>query len=82
MKNIKNPETAVALPPIKRTADGLRDALFDEIDLLRAGKVTTAHARSLANLVRQAIDFARLELQHRRLLGTTKQLKEEDAASP
>lgn len=67
-----NTETLIALGPISRTADGLRDALFDEIDLLRAGKTTTVHARALANLVRQILDFARLELQHKKALEAAK----------
>ncbi len=52
------------LPPIERTAEGLRDALFDELNLLRTGETTTAHARALANVARLIIDTARLELQH------------------
>lgn len=61
-------DTSVILPPIERTARGLRDAIFDEIDGLRAGKVTPGHARAMANLIRQCIDAARLDLQHRRMM--------------
>lgn len=51
------------LPEIPKTAEGLRDALFDEINWLRQGRVDVTHARSLANLVRQCIDAARLGAQ-------------------
>lgn len=64
-------DIAVVLPPIERSARGLRDAIFDEIDLLRAGTATPGHARALANLIRQCIDAARLDLQHRRSMPDT-----------
>lgn len=51
------------LPPVERTAEGLRDALFDELNLLRSGEATTAHARALANVARLVLESARLELQ-------------------
>lgn len=51
------------LPPVERSAEGLRDALFDELNLLRTGETTTAHARALANIARLIIETARLELQ-------------------
>jgi hypothetical protein len=54
---------AKVLPPIERSAEGLRDALFDELNLLRTGEATTAHARALANVARLIIETARLELQ-------------------
>lgn len=59
-------DIAVVLPAIERSARGLRDAIFDEIDCLRAGTVTPGHARAVANLIRQCIDAARLDLQHRK----------------
>lgn len=58
--------------PIDRSAIGLRDALFDEIDALRGGHVSTGHARAIAMLARQVVDVARLELIQRRLLEATK----------
>ncbi len=54
---------AKVLPPVERSAEGLRDALFDELNLLRTGEATTAHARALANVARLIIETARLELQ-------------------
>jgi hypothetical protein len=63
-------EIDIILPPIERSALGLRDAIFDEIDALGAGKVTPRHAREIANLVRQCIDAARLDLQAKHLTHT------------
>lgn len=51
------------LPAIERTAEGLRDALFDELNLLRSGEATTGHARALANIARLILEAARMELQ-------------------
>lgn len=51
------------LPAIERTAEGLRDALFDELNLLRSGEATTGHARALANIARLILESARLEIQ-------------------
>jgi hypothetical protein len=72
----KTTDITVTLPPIERSAKGLRDAIFDEIDGLRAGTVTPGHARALANCIRQCIDAARLDLQHRRTMPETLQLAE------
>lgn len=60
----KKSETPPPLPPVKRTAEGIRDALFDELNLLRAGKVSTSHARAVSNLARNIIEAAKLELVH------------------
>lgn len=51
------------LPAVERTAEGLRDALFDELNLLRSGEATTGHARALANIARLVLESARMELQ-------------------
>lgn len=59
----KQDDTPVAsLPPVKRTAEGLRDALFDELNLIRSGKTGTARARAVAMVARNIIDAARLDL--------------------
>lgn len=34
------------LPAVERTAEGLRDALFDELNLLRAAEATCAQCSS------------------------------------
>lgn len=45
-----------------RSAAGLRDALFDELDAMRAGKSTPKHAQTVVNIARTIIDSARLEI--------------------
>jgi hypothetical protein len=61
--NKKAIPVAKVLPAIERTAEGLRDALFDELNLLRSGEATTGHARALANIARLILESARLEIQ-------------------
>ena len=51
------------LPTVERSAEGLRDALFDELNLLRTGETTTGHARALCNVARLIVEVARLEVQ-------------------
>lgn len=66
-KKIKN------LPAITRTAEGLRDALFDELNLLREGRTTAVKARAIALLASQIIDSIRVQIQHGRLIEDGKQ---------
>lgn len=66
-QGIRGSETSAVLPPIIRTAEGLRDTIFDEIDALRAGAVSVAHARAMSHLVGRIVEAARLEFQHRKL---------------
>lgn len=61
------------LAPVPRTAEGLRDALFDEINLLRAGKGNLARARALSQLARQVIDSLRVQVQFQRELKRGKE---------
>lgn len=56
------------LKPIPKTAEGLRDALFEEINALRAGKSTPQKARVIANLAAQVIDSMRVQIQHGRMM--------------
>ena len=62
-KRTKIVPVAKVLPAIERTAEGLRDALFDELNLLRTGEATTSHARALSNVARLILECARLEVQ-------------------
>lgn len=79
MSEIKNKqkwaETSVELPPVPRTAEGLRDAIFDEIDNLRAGKVTVAHARAVSHLVQRIIEAARLDFLHRKAISNAQTVR-------
>lgn len=47
---------------VNRTSQGLRDALFDELDGLRAGKTTPTMANATAKLVGGIVDTVQLEL--------------------
>ena len=51
------------LPPITMSAEGLRDALFDEINSLRSGKGNIQRAKVIAQLAHRIIEAARLSLQ-------------------
>lgn len=49
-------------PKIIRTSAGLRDALFDELDSLRAGTTNPAKANAVAKLADQVIATVKMEL--------------------
>jgi hypothetical protein len=53
-----------------RTTQGLRDILFDEIDELRSGKGDAAKSMAVANLAKQIINTAKVELDFMRTLKT------------
>lgn len=55
----------------ERTTEGLRDMLFDEVDLLRAGKIDSARARATANIARQIIESVRVQVQFQRVVNET-----------
>jgi hypothetical protein len=48
--------------PVDRTSAGLRDALFDELDALRAGHTNPAQANATAKLTSGIIDTVRMEI--------------------
>ena len=47
---------------IDKNLEGLRDALFDELNLFRAGKVDNAHVRSVGLLADRILRAATLDL--------------------
>jgi hypothetical protein len=53
---------------IPKTIEGLREALFDEINLVRSGKGDLQRARAVAQLASQAIDSIRVQIQYGRML--------------
>jgi hypothetical protein len=61
------PEDAL-LPPISHTSEGLRDALFDEINGLRAGMTTIQKAKTVAMLAARIIESVRAQIQIQRLV--------------
>lgn len=50
----------------KRTTKGLRDVLFDEIEALRNGDGDASRALAVANLAKQIINVAKIELDYHR----------------
>lgn len=52
--------------PIVRTSAGLRNALFDELDGIRAGTSNTARANAVAKLAGQLVETVRMELEVQR----------------
>jgi hypothetical protein len=56
------------LPAITATMEGLRDAIFDEINGLRTGTTTPSRARAVSQLAARVIDSLRLQVQHQRLI--------------
>ncbi len=59
---------AKEIRPVPKTTEGLRDALFEEINLLRANKTTPNRARALSQLARDVIDSIRVQIQYQRLI--------------
>lgn len=60
------------LLPIPKTAEGLRDALFDEINRMRQGAGSPQEARALCSLAAQIIDSLRVQIQNNRLIDETR----------
>jgi hypothetical protein len=52
------------LPEVIRTSQGLRDALFDELDSLRGGKSNPQKASAVAKISMQIVNTVRLEIDH------------------
>lgn len=61
----------------KRTTHGLRDILFDELEELRSGDGDPTKATAVANLARQIIGVANLEMRFHEM-----RLKMEEKAIP
>ena len=53
-------------PTVVRTSQGLKSLLFDEIGLLRSGKITAARANGTARLAGQIVATAKLEIEFQR----------------
>tara|TARA_R110000868_G_scaffold75116_9_gene216906 strand:+ start:147 stop:380 length:234 start_codon:yes stop_codon:yes gene_type:complete len=62
------------MPKVVRTSSGLRHALFDELDALRAGSSTPHKANATANIASGIIDLVRAEIDVKRLVGDTNTL--------
>jgi len=57
-----------------RTSNGLRDLLFEEIDLLRKNASNPAKARAVAALAGQIIQSVRIEIEMHRYVSDNKLL--------
>ena len=53
--------SAVSIP-VARTSAGLRDALFDELDALRAGTSNPTRANAVAKIADQVVNTVHMEL--------------------
>jgi len=61
--------------PIVRTSAGLRDAIFDEIDAIRAGTSNPTRANAVAKLATGIVETVRMEVEVQR------HLKQQDGAA-
>ena len=50
---------------VKRTTNGLVDALFETIDRLNAKEIDAEHARAVSHTARSIVQIAKLELEYR-----------------
>ena len=56
--------------PIARTSFGLRDALFDEWDLLRQGLSTPQKASAIARIATAAVNSVKIEIEYQKHVQT------------
>lgn len=65
-------KTTTKVSPIARTSAGLRDAIFDEIDAIRAGDSNPTRANAVAKLATGIVETVRMEIEVQRHLRTVK----------
>lgn len=58
---------------VKRTSQGLRDILFEELEELRSGEGDPSKAMAVANLAKQIINIAKVEMDY---INTSMKLQE------
>lgn len=56
---------------VERTSQGLRDALFDELDALRAGESNPQRASALSKLAVQIINSATMEIEFQKYVHSS-----------
>ena len=61
-------KTETVASPIVRTSAGLRDAIFDEIDAIRAGASNPTRANAVAKLATGVVETVRMEIEVQRHL--------------
>lgn len=64
-----HPNRSKKAKPLARTSQGLRDILFDEIADLRTGNGDPTKSMAIANLAKQIINTAKVELDFHRQLA-------------
>ena len=67
--NKRDKSTKEFVADVSRTSEGLRSALFDELDCLRNGKSTPGKAGATANIAGRIISVVRLEMDYHRMSG-------------
>lgn len=65
-------ESTEPVSPTTRTSQGLRDMLFDEIDLLREGKSSAQRANAIGRLAAGVVDSVKMELDMAKYLNGRK----------
>jgi len=64
-------EKTAAARPVDRTSLGLRNALFDEMDALRAGTSTPQRACAIAKLAVQIIGSVQMDIEYQKHVAST-----------
>lgn len=64
---------------IERTTRGLASAMFEELDLLRAGESTPQQARAKASIANTVCTVARLEMDYARFVVSARAAEEDNA---
>lgn len=67
----KNGNGKTISAPVIRTSAGLREAIFDEIDGIRAGNSNPTRANAVAKLATTVVETVRMELEVQRHLRNT-----------
>lgn len=65
----------IYLPAVPLTTEGLRDALFDEINGLRNGTTTLQRAKAIAQMAARIIDSIRVQVQYQKIILESKKEK-------
>lgn len=71
MNEKSNDEAMTIIEPIVRNPDGLRQALFSEIESLKSGASTITRARAVGKLAEEIHKSIRLEIEAQRALEDT-----------
>lgn len=64
--------------PVVKSTEGLRDALFDEINMIRQGNGNPQRARAIALMAARVIDSIRVQIQYGKMLNDQKKQGEKE----